>query len=50
MPVGFLAEDRDSWNSRYDFKVIQVILTSQAITNDHAKRELALILNATKSG
>ena len=50
MPVGFLAKDPDSWNSRDDFKASEAILTSQAVRNDRAELELALIQDATKSG
>ena len=50
MPVGFLAKDPDSWNGRDDFKASEAILASQAVMNDHAEREVALIQDATKSG
>ena len=48
--VEFLAKDPDSWKSRDDFKAPDAILTSQAVTNDHAERDLALIQDATKFG
>ena len=50
MPDGFLAEDPESWNRRDDFKVAEAIMKSQAVTNDHAERGVALIQDATKSG
>ena len=49
MPDGFLAEDPDSWNSRDDLKAAEAIVNSQAVTDDHAERGVALIQDTPKS-
>ena len=50
LPVGFLSEDPDSWNSRDDFKAADAIVKTLAVTNDHAERGVAIIQDAVQSG
>jgi hypothetical protein len=50
MPDGFLAENPETWNSRDDFKTAEAIIKTQAVTNDHAERGVALIQDAAQSG
>ena len=50
MPDGFLLEDLETWNSRKDYKAAETIAKTQAVTNDHAERGVALIQEAVQSG
>jgi len=50
MPDGFLSEDPQSWSDRDDFKTAEAIVKTQAVTNDHAERGVALIQEAAQSG
>ena len=52
MPDGILLEDLETWNSRprQDYKAAETIAKTQAVTNDHAERGVALIQEAAQSG
>lgn len=44
MPVGFLTQDPDTWNSMDDFKAAEAIVHTLSVTNDHAEQSSSVAI------
>jgi len=50
VPDGFLVVYPELWTNRDDYKAAEAIVNTLSVTNDHAKRGVALIQDAVQSG